>query len=329
MKYFVTGATGFIGGVVARQLVEAGHEVIVSVRNPAKAQYLAQLGVKLAEGDVTDKESLRGPMTGVDGVFHIAGWYKLGTRDKSGGEKVNIQGTRNVLGLMKELNIPKGVYTSTLAINSDTHGKAVDESYRFTGQHLSEYDRTKAEAHKIAEEFIREGLPLVIVSPGLVYGPGDTSTVRTNLIQFLQRKLPMMPARTSFCWAHVEDTARAHLLAMEKGKIGETYLICGEVCVFSDAMKLAQELTSIPAPAMIAPPGLVKAMSGLMGIVEKFIPLPETYTAEGLRIIAGVTYIADNSKARRELGFDPRPLRVGLKETLEHEMKLLGMTPRK
>jgi nucleoside-diphosphate-sugar epimerase len=328
MKYFITGATGFIGGVVARQLVEAGHEVIAVVRTPAKAQELAKLGIKLSPGDVTDKESLRAPMTGVDGVFHIAGWYKLGTRDKSGGEKVNIQGTRNVLDVMKELHIPKGVYTSTLAINSDTHGKAVDESYHFSGQHLSEYDRTKAESHKIAQEFIRDGLPLVIVCPGLVYGPGDTSTVRTNLIQFLQRKLPMMPARTSFCWAHVEDTARAHLLAMEKGRIGETYLICGEVYAFSNAMKLAQELTGIPAPGIIAPPGLVKAMSGMMGVVEKVISLPETYTAEGLRIIAGITYIADNSKARRELGFDPRPLKVGLKETLEHEMKLLGMTLR-
>jgi len=327
MKYFVTGATGFIGGVVARQLIEAGHEVVAVVRNPARAQNLAQLGVKLTEGDVTDKESLRAPMTGVDGVFHIAGWYKVGTRDKSGGEQVNIGGTRHVLELMKELNIPKGVYTSTLAVNSDTQGQVVDENYRFSGQHLSEYDRSKAEAHKIAEKFIAEGLPLVIVSPGLVYGPGDTSTVRTNLIQYLQRKLPMMPAQTSFCWAHVEDTARAHLLAMEKGQSGETYLICGEVCSFVDAMKLAQELTGIPAPGLIAPPRLIRAMSAMMGVVEKIVPLPETYTAEGLRIIAGTTYIADNAKARRELGFAPCPLKVGLKETLEHEMKLLGMKP--
>jgi nucleoside-diphosphate-sugar epimerase len=325
MKYFVTGGTGFIGSYVVRQLVAEGHQVIAIVRNPAKALDLAQLGVVLHPGDVTDKESMRTPMTGVDGIFHIAGWYKIGTRDKSPGVKVNIEGTRNVLELMKELHVPKGVYTSTLAIYSDTHGKLVDESYHFSGRYLSEYDRTKTEAHKIAEQFIQEGLPLVIVLPGLVYGPGDTSTVRTNLIDYLQRRLTMMPQGTAFCWAHVEDTARAHLLAMEKGKIGESYNICGEPYRFSDAMKLAQEITGIPAPAIIAPPGLIRVTSALMGVVEKIFPLPETYTAEGLRIVAGVTYTADNSKARRELGFNPRPLKEGLKETLEHEMKLLKM----
>ena len=89
MKYFVTGATGFVGGRVARQLVEAGHEVVVVVRNPAKAKDLADLGIAVHRGDVTDKESMREPMTGVDGVFHIAGWYKVGVKDKSEGEKIN------------------------------------------------------------------------------------------------------------------------------------------------------------------------------------------------------------------------------------------------
>jgi nucleoside-diphosphate-sugar epimerase len=163
MKYFITGATGFVGGVLAKQLREAGHEVRASVRSLEKAKDLQTLGVKLYKGDVTEKESMREPMTGVDGVFHVAGWYKIGTKDKSGGEQVNIQGTRNVLELMQELKIPKGVYTSTLAVNSDTHGQIVDESYRFAGKHLSEYDRTKAVAHEIAEEFITKGLPLVIV----------------------------------------------------------------------------------------------------------------------------------------------------------------------
>src|SRR6266849_4262267 len=143
MKYFVTGATGFVGGRVVRRLVGAGHQVVVVVRNPAKAADLANLGIEIYQGDVTDKESMRTPMQGVDGVFHIAGWYKIGVRDKSDGEKINVQGTRNVLELMRELGIPKGVYTSTLAVNSDTHGRLVDESYHYNGPHLSEYDRTK------------------------------------------------------------------------------------------------------------------------------------------------------------------------------------------
>ena len=327
MKYFITGATGFVGGRVARQLVAAGHDVVAVVRSPEKAKDLAALRITLHKGDVTDKESMRAPMTGVDGVFHIAGWYKVGTRNKDEGQRINVDGTRNVLELMEELKIPTGVYTSTVAINSDTGGKLVDENYRFSGTHLSAYDRTKAEAHQVAEQFIARGLALVIVQPGLIYGPGDTSSVRTTLIQFLQGKLPLMPEKTAFSWAHVDDIARGHIQAMEKGVPGQNYLLCGPTHTFIEGMEIASQVSGVPLPGLCAAPGLLKIMSGIMGLLEKFIPLPEAYTREGLRIIAGVTYIGDNRKAIRELGFAPRPLKDGLRETLEHEMKLLGMTP--
>ena len=156
-------------------------------------------------------------MTGVDGVFHIAGWYKIGVRDRPAAVGVNIDGTRNVLELMAELGVAQGVYTSTLAVNSDTHGQIVDESYRFAGRHVSLYDETKAEAHRIAEAFIARGLPLVIVQPGAVYGPGDTSAIRASFLQFLHRKLPAVPKRTAYSWGHIEDTARGHVLAMARG----------------------------------------------------------------------------------------------------------------
>lgn len=326
MKYFVTGATGFVGGRVVRQLVEAGHEVVVVVRSPQKAKDLADLGIAVHQGDVTDKESMRGPMTGVDGVYHIAGWYKVGVKDKSEGEKINVQGTRNVLELMRELGTPKGVYTSSLAVFSDTGGRLVDENFRYNGPHLSEYDRTKWAAHyEVADPLIEAGLPLVIVQPGLIYGPGDTSSVRTTFIQYLQRKLPMVPEKTAFCWAHVDDIARGHILAMEKGHPGENYIIAGPKHTFVEALHLAEEITGIPAPHMRVSPGMMKAVAGVMGLVEKIVPLPEAYTYEGLRIIAGVTYLGDNSKAKRELGYQPRPLKEGLTETLQHEMKLLGL----
>ena len=322
MKYFVTGATGFVGGVLAKKLREQGHEVHASVRDLAKAKELQELGVKLFKGDVTDKESMREAMQGVDCVYHVAAWYKIGTRDKSDGERVNIQGTRNVLELMQELKIPKGVYTSTLAINSDTHGQKVDENYHFNGKHLSEYDRTKAAAHEVAREFIARGLPLVIVMPGLIYGPGDTSVLRTNIQDFLNQKLPMLPTQTTLCWAHVDDVVQGHILSMERGKIGETYIIAGEPCKIVDAFKLASEITGKPAPSTV-PYQVMKALSVIVRPFDRF--LPESYTSEGLRIVAGPTYLGDNSKARRELGYQPRPLREGWGETLRHEMKLLSM----
>lgn len=322
MKYFVTGATGFVGGALVKKLHEQGHEVHASVRNPPKAKELEDIGVKLFQGDVTDKESMREAMTGADGLFHVAGWYKLGTRDKSAGERVNIQGTRNVLELMQELKIPKGIYTSTCAVNSNTHGQVVDESYHFSGKHISEYDRTKAAAHDIAKEFIAKGLPLVIVMPGLIYGPGDTSILRTNIRDFLNEKLPMLPSQTAYCWAHVDDVVQGHILAMEKGKSGESYIIAGEPYKVVDAFKLASQMTGKRAP-MIVPYQIMKAFSILVRPLDNF--LPEAYTSEGLRVIAGATYWGDNSKAKRELGYNPRPFREGWGETLRHEMKLLSM----
>ena len=322
MKYFVTGATGFVGGVLVRKLREQGHEVHASVRDPEKAKDLKALAVKLFKGDVADKDSMREAMQEADGVFHVAGWYKIGVKDKRDAERVNIQGTRNVLELMQEFNISKGVYTSTCAVNSDTHGKVVDESYHFTGTHLSEYDRTKAAAHQIAKDFIATGLPLVIVMPGLIYGPGDTSSLRESILSHLQGQLPIIPAEAGNCPAHVEDVAEGHILAMEKGRIGESYIIAGDRSTLANAFQLAGQISG-KRPPMVVPPQMLKIMSVFAKPFDKI--LPPTYTSEGLRVIAGVTYMGDNSKARRELGYHPRPFREGWAETVRHEMKMLGM----
>ncbi len=324
MKYFMTGATGFLGGALLRQLRVAGHEVHCVVRDPTRAPELVRQGAVLHRGDVTDKASMRAPMSGVDGVFHVAGWYKIGARDSSPAASTNIDGTRNVLELLRELGIPKGVYTSTLAINSDTHGQLVDENYRFSGVHLTEYDRTKAVAHALAKTLMGDGLPLVIVMPGLIYGPNDTSTVRTMLIQFLKRLLPMVPRATAFSWAHVDDVAAAHVLAMERGRVGEEYIVCGPTHTLAEAFAIAAGLVGRRAP-LAAPSGLFKAMVRPMRLIEKLIAVPATYSAEAMQVSGGVTYIGDNAKAKRELGFAPRALSIGLAETLEHEMKLLGL----
>lgn len=322
MKYFVTGATGFVGGCLARQLLDAGHEVRCLVRDPARTD-LARRGAAVHAGDVTDKASMREPMREVDGVFHVAGWYKVGVRDASAAAPTNIGGTRNVLELMRELAIAKGVYTSTLAVNSDTHGRLVDESYRFNGVHLTEYDRTKAEAHRLAVDMMAQGLPLVIVMPGLIYGPGDTSTVRTMLIQFLKRMLPVVPRETAFSWAHVEDIARAHILAMETGRAGEQYIVCGPTHTLADGFKIAADLLGRRAP-LAAPSGIFRALVAPMRIIERVIPVPATYSADAMEVSGGVTYIGDNAKARRDLGYEPRALSIGLAETLDHELRLLG-----
>jgi nucleoside-diphosphate-sugar epimerase len=319
-KYFVTGATGFVGGSLVRQLKNAGHEVIAIVRNPGKAGDLKAMGITLVKGDVTEKESMRKAMRGCDGVYHVAGWYKVGVKDKTPGHKINVEGTRNVLALMKELSIPKGVYTSTLAVNSDTHGAVPDESFHFTGTHISEYDKTKAEAHNIAKDFIANGLPLVIVMPGLIYGPNGTSMSDDALRMYLKKQLPMIPSKSAYCWAHVDDIAYGHILAMEKAKPGSTYIIAGESMTFSNALSLAKEITGIRKP-LVVPPVMLKITAFFSSLIEGFIPLPDMYRSEALRVQAGVTYLGSNEKAKKELGYNPRPLVTGLKETLEYELQ--------
>lgn len=326
MRYFVTGATGFIGGRVAAQLLDAGHEVVVLARDPAQAAHLATGGARVVAGDIMDKASLRAPMTGVDGVLHIAGWYKVGTKATSQGAAINITGTRNVLETMRDLGIAQGVYTSTLAVNSDTHGHAVDETYRYYGPHLSVYDRSKWVAqYEVAAPLMRAGLPLVVVMPGVVYGPGDTSNVHTTFVQYLKRKLPLLPTGTAFSWAHVEDVARGHLLALEHGQAGQTYIIAGPTHTLTDAMHIAEGITGIPAPKRHVAPGALKSLAHVMGVVAKAVPVPDDYSAEFLRVSAGVTYIGSNAKARRDLGYAPRDLTTGLTETLYHEMARLGL----
>lgn len=330
MRYLVTGATGFLGRRLALRLRDAGHEVRAVVRDPAGARDLAAAGVELFSGDITDRSSLQAPMMGTDGVFHLAALYKLGRRNVGSAEHVNVTGTRNVLETMRDLGVEKGVYTSTLAVFSDTHGKLVDETYRYNpeGGFLSEYDRTKHLAHyEVAAPLQRAGLPLVTVMPGVVYGPGDPSAVGDLFRQYLQRRLFVIPAGTAFSWAFVDDVVTGHLLAMERGRAGEDYIIGGPVHTLEGVFTLAQKLTGIPAPRARLPPTLLRRAAGLIDRLETLFALPAAYTAEGLRSSAGVTYTGTNEKARAELGYAPRPLAEKLGETLQAEQaRLRGTT---
>lgn len=311
MRYLVTGGTGFLGGALVRQLVAAGHEVRALVRARDRATALASLGVTLLEGDVTDRDSLLDPMRGVDGVFHVAGWYKLGARDRGSAERVNVLGTRNVLEIARQLGAPKVVHTSTLAVFGDTHGAVVDESYQYEGPFISEYDRTKWLAHHTALGLAREGMPIVLVQPGLIYGPADNGPMRPLWDLYLRRRLPVVPSETAFCWGHVEDTARGHLLAMERGRNAESYIIAGPQHTLADAFAFASRVTGIQPPRPI-PAAILRSAASVLDLVG--------LDAEALRVLGGATYLGTSAKAQAELGFTARPLEQGLREVLPGEM---------
>ena len=319
MEYFVTGATGFVGSHLVDQLVDAGHDIVALVRTPSTAGDLPD-AVDIVEGDITHKESMRDAMAGTDGVFHLAAWYRIGDDDVETAERVNVDGTRNVLELMRDLDIPKGVYTSTLAVFSDTGGACVDESYRYEGPHLSVYDRTKWEAHyEVAEPMIDAGLPLTIVMPGVIYGPGARGPMWLLWEAYLQEKLPLIPKQTGYCWGHVEDTARAHRQAMRHGEPGEEYIIAGEPHTLVETFDIAEDITGIEAPRAISP-AVFRWLSRGTKLVETVATLPRMYRSESLRVLGGATYWGDNTKANRELGLEHRALEEGLRETFRHEL---------
>jgi nucleoside-diphosphate-sugar epimerase len=141
---------------------------------------------------------------------------------------------------------------------------------------------------------------------------------------FLRRKLRAVPAKTAYCWSHVEDVAKAHILAMEKGKPGETYIVAGPAHTLAEALAVAEKITDIAAPKQRLGPGLMRFLAGLMYPIDYAARLPELYTYEGLRSIAGVTYTGNDEKARTELGYDPRDLQDGLRDTLAHEKVMLS-----
>lgn len=328
MAYFVTGATGLIGTHIVEQLVEEGHDVVALTRSRSNASHLPN-AVSVVEGDITEKESMREPMDGTDGVFHIAAWFYVGPgpRQTNKAERINVQGTRNVLELMEELDIPKGVYTSTVGVYPGTSGRTVDETIDPECPEFAVYFRTKWEAHfEVAKPMMEDGLPLVIVQPGAVYGPHDKlyGSVRAAFRDYLQEDLPMVPRDWTLSFDFAPDAARAHLLAMKKGQPGEEYIVASEPRTMSDVFGCAEEITGIPAPRT-APDWLFGGLATLMRGVEQVTTPPEGLEAEMMDFFAGRQYLVDNSKAKRELGLEHRPLEEGLREYLAWEIDQLGM----
>jgi nucleoside-diphosphate-sugar epimerase len=200
----------------------------------------------------------------------------------------------------------------------------VSEDYRYNGEHISEYDRTKWKAHyEVALPMMKEGLPLVIVQPGVVYGPGDENLSGRMIDRYLKNDLPMLPKVTAWCWAHVDDIADGHIAAMEKGRKGESYIIAGEEHTIIEAMEIAQEITGIKPPKIKASPWLLRLSSRIMVPVSSIFNLPSFYRPETLRVSAGVTYLGSNEKARKELGYSPRTLEEGFREYLPQRMREL------
>jgi dihydroflavonol-4-reductase len=329
VKVFVTGGTGFIGGAVVRQLRARGDDVVCLVRNPEKGREAAELGCEMVAGDLGDERAIREGMAGCDAVIHAAAVYEVGIpkSEQAAMREANVGGTERVLGAALEAKIPRVVYVSTVGVFGNTDGKIVDESYEHPAKDFTScYEQTKWEAHQVAKRLIGEGLPCVIVQPGGVYGPGDTSSIAVMLNEFLKGRMVAIPfPDLGICLTHVEDIAGGILLGLDKGQPGEAYVISGPATTVREAIGVVADVTGKKAPKRALPTGLMKALTPIGPVVGKLMGQPPNLR-ELISSADGVTFWASYDKAKNELDYEPRGLQDGLRAMLEAEGRIPAAT---
>lgn len=325
MRVFLTGGTGFIGGHVARRIRQRGDEVVCLARNREKAGALVAQGCEIVEGDLADETAIRAGIEGADAVIHGAAIYEVGipASERQPMYEANVVGTERVLRAALQAEVPRVVYISTVAAFGNTHGQVVDESYRHPGADFtSYYEETKFRAHEVARRLIAEGLPCVIVQPGGVYGPDDHSAIGRQIHQFLAGRLPLLPfPDLGMNMVHVEDVADGVLLALDKGKPGESYVLGGQITTMREVINTAGKVVGRKPPGRAMPTAVMKAMRPAGPLVGKLMGQPPNL-AELVSSADGVTFWARHDKAMAELGYSPRGLEQGLRETLAAEGKL-------
>ena len=321
MKAFVTGGTGFIGNRVVRRLRERGDEVVALVRSPEKATDLSALGCELVEGDLSSEQAIREAVRGCDAVFHIAAVYKVGipASERDAMRDANVGGTARVLDAAIEAGVQRIVYVSTVVVFGNTRGEVVDETYHRNGEDfLSCYDETKWHSHQVALDRIGKGAPIVIVQPGGVYGPGDHSELGNMIAQAATGKLKMLLfPETGMNLVHVDDVADGIVLAYDKGEIGQAYVLGGQISRMGELVTKVCEIAGRNAPKRELPPALMKMAIPIGPLVGKAMGFPPNLR-ELIRTSDGVTFWAKDDKARRDLGYAPRDMDTGLRQTLAH-----------
>jgi dihydroflavonol-4-reductase len=321
VRVFVTGGGGFIGRAVVRDLLARGDRVTAAVRDPGRASDLVALGAELLASDLTDYASLERDIAGHDAVVHLAGSYRVGisARERPAMWDANVSTTERVLDAALAAGIGRIVYVSTVNVLGNTGGLVLDEGHRrdlARQPFLSFYDETKFRAHQLAASRAAEGGPVVIAMPGTVYGPGDHSAIGAQLRQAFDGTLRYRALdEVGTTLVHVDDEAAGILGVVDRGRIGESYILAGRPQRLRHALALAafvggRQLTRIRVPTV-----LLRALAPLGTLMSGRGGLPGN-VGEVVSAASGVTYWASSAKAERELGFHPRELERGLRDWL-------------
>ncbi len=318
MKVLVTGATGFIGANIVRVLLKKGYSVRALVRPNSDRRNLDGLGVEFAVGDVRDRNSIKRSMNGCRLVFHTAALYSFWVRPRRLIYDINVKGTRNVLQTALEKGVERVVYTSsvaTLGLRKD--GKPADETTPVDPLKIvGDYKKSKYLAEQVALEFAKK-FPVVIVNPSFPVGPYDIKPTPTGrvILDFLNRKMPAY-VETGVNVVAVKDVALGHLLAAEKGRVGERYILGGENVTMRGLLKLLSEVTGLPAPRVRLPYYPVLALSYINAAACALTDTIPRMTPETIRMSRHYMFF-DPSKAVQEIGLPQTPARDALHRAVE------------
>jgi len=320
MKCYVTGGTGFLGKNLIQYLLSQGHSIRALVRKTSKTDDLKSLGVDLVYGDVTDQNTIRETVRGSDWVFHTAAMVKTWSRDPKEYYWVNVDGLRNIVDMASLAGCKKIIYTSSFIALGPTDGTIADEKFQIkrTGFY-NLYHETKHLAHREALRYSGANIPFIPLYPGVIYGPGNLTEgnilVRL-MLDFIKGRFPGILGSGTQVWnyVYVEDVVRGHVLAAEKGTLGQPYILGGENVSLNDFVKVMAEVTGKPVPTRHIPFSIAKtagAFEEILALLFKRNPKNTRGTIE----IFKHDWAFSSDKAIHELGYSPISLKKGLQKT--------------
>ncbi|HEY8149133.1 MAG TPA: NAD-dependent epimerase/dehydratase family protein [Vicinamibacteria bacterium] len=319
MKVLLTGGTGFLGKNVARALSARGHEVRLLAR--AGSNLAGLPAGDIVRGDVCDAASLRGAAEGCQAILHMAALVKMWVPEREVFDRVNVEGLRAALAAAEAVGA-RLVYTSSFMAIGPTGAAPADESQIHPGHSFrNDYERTKAQADVIAREAAAAGRDVVLLYPGVVYGPGDRTAgnIVVNMIaDHLRGRFPGIigPGDRLWSYAFVEDVAAGHVDALEEGRAGERYLLAGENVSMNDFFRLLAEASGVPAPRLHIPYAAAGALGWMLYAWAELTGMEPLLTHE----VVGVFrehWSYTSAKAQRDLGYRTTSLRDGLRRTLD------------
>jgi len=317
MPTLVTGAAGFLGSHVARQLVARRESVRVLLRPSSQNRAIADLPLEYVTGDLRDTESLDRALKGVDRVFHVAADYRLWAKDSKDIYDSNVGGTKNILGAAKRAGVKQFIYTSTVAtIAVDRPAPPNEKTDAKLDEMIGHYKRSKWMAEREAVNAAKEGLPVIIAMPTTPVGPWDWKPTPTGkiILDFLNGKMPGY-VDTGLNFVGVEECAAGHLLVAEKGKVGERYLLGGENLTLKQVLDMLANITKLPAPRLKISHGVALGAAYASTFFSRLVGKEPGIPVEGVKIAQHKMFV-DCGRSQRELDFKAGPVSAALQRAV-------------